>query len=55
MKNWEYKIEKDLIDEELDEFGYLGWELVSVVWKTHRNVDYDPDEVFYFKREKFNH
>lgn len=47
MQKWEYSVEKNLKEYDLNELGQRGWELVAVTC----NGNGTP-EIFYFKRPK---
>lgn len=47
MQKWEYNVEENLSESDLDQLGEHGWELVAVTC----NGNGTP-EVFYLKREK---
>ena len=48
MKRFEYKVEDNLGENNLNLYGLEGWELISVRYiKTHHS----EDTKFYFKRE----
>ena len=46
---WKYKRETNLTDEELDDIGLEGWELVSVVY-IHCEEE-ESISVYYFKKK----
>jgi len=48
MKKFEYKIDTNLGENNLNDFGLEGWELVSV---SKINTPHSEDTKFYFKRE----
>lgn len=48
MKNFEYKIEDNLGENNLNTYGLEGWELVSI---REIKTPQSEDTKFYFKRE----
>ena len=48
MNKFEYKIDYDCKDEDLNYLGKEGWELITIVFKKYK---YTSDTIiFYFKR-----
>ena len=48
MENWEYLVERDLDDKDLNLYGIDGWELVTVL--AFEQTDDAAGFAYYFKR-----
>jgi len=47
MQKWEYLVEENVSNYDLDQYGERGWELVAVTFN-----DCGSPQFFYFKRPK---
>lgn len=51
MKKWEYKPQKNISTEEMNELGLQGWELVSTNVVLHPNNSNDVNVYYFYKKE----